>query len=87
MAVTLEIGVSDLLPKFLTNALILLSALEAARAISTGTLQAVFYGFYHFCVFIQSDSHRNISFFLLLYTECQEHPFLSSFLFLQSMIQ
>ena len=62
MAITLEIGVCDLLPEFLANALILLGTLEAARAIATGTLQAFLDGLNHFCIFIQSDSHGNTSF-------------------------
>ena len=62
MAVTLEIGICDLLPEFLANALILLGTLQAARAITTGTLQAVFHGLYHFCIFIESDCHRNSPF-------------------------
>ena len=66
MAVALKIRVCDLLPEFLADALILLGTLEAAGAVATGTLEAVFYGLYHFCVFVQSDSHRNFSFFLFI---------------------
>ena len=66
MAVTLEIGVCDLLPELLTDALILLSALETAGAVSAGTLQSVLYGLYYFCIFIESDSHGNLSFFLFI---------------------
>ena len=66
MAVTLEIGVCDLLPELLANALVLFGALETAGAIAAGTLQAVLYGFAHLCIFVQSDCHMEISFFFLL---------------------
>ena len=57
MAISLEIGVCDLLPELLANALVLLGALETAGAIAAGTLQAVLYGLDHFCIFVQSDCH------------------------------
>lgn len=66
MAISLEIGVCDLLPELLANALVLLGALETAGAIAAGTLQAVLYGLDHFCIFVQSDCHMEISFFFLL---------------------
>ena len=66
MAITLEIWVCDLLPEFLANALILLGTLEAAGAIATGTLQAVLYGLDDFRIFVQSDCHSNLSFFLFI---------------------
>jgi hypothetical protein len=52
VAITLKIGVCDLLPELLANTLILLSTLQAAGAIATGTLQAVLYGLDHFCIFV-----------------------------------
>ena len=89
MAKTLVVGVSDLLTEFLADALVFLGTLQAAGAITTGTLQAIFYGLYYFCIFIESDCHKKISFFFLLYTACQEYGLsaLSSFLFNQLMIQ
>jgi hypothetical protein len=66
MAITLEIGVCDLLTELLANALILLGTLEAAGAITTGTLQAVLYGLDYFCIFVQSDCHGDFSFFLFI---------------------
>ena len=62
MAISLEIGVSDLLPELLANALVLLGALETAGAIAAGTLQAVLYCLDHFCIFIESNSHGNSPF-------------------------
>ena len=58
MAVSLEIGVCDLLTEFLANALILFGTLESAGTITSGTLQAILHGFDCFCIFIESDSHR-----------------------------
>ena len=72
MAVTLEIGVCDLRPELLADALILLGPLKAAGAIATGALQAVLYHFDDLFVFIQPYSHMNTSFFFLLYYHCQE---------------
>jgi hypothetical protein len=88
MAVTLEIGVCDLLTELLANALILFGTLQTAGAIATGALQAFFYGFDHFCIFIESDCHKEISFFFSLYMECQvlRDMILSSFLFSLSML-
>ena len=38
VAITLKIGIRDLLPELLANALILFRALEPARTITTGAL-------------------------------------------------
>ena len=57
MAITLEIGVGNLLPELLANALILLCALQAARAITAGALQAFFDPLDHFLVLIEPYSH------------------------------
>ena len=62
VAITLEIGVCDLLPELFANALILLGTLQTAGAIATGTLQAFLDCFYDFRVFVQSDCHGNTSF-------------------------
>ena len=48
MAVTLEIGVCDLLTELLTDALILFGTLESAGTITAGTLQAIFHGLNYF---------------------------------------
>ena len=52
MAIALEIGVCDLLPEFLADALIFLCPLQAAGAIATGSLQALPDGLYHFLILI-----------------------------------
>ena len=57
MAVSLEIGVCDLLAELLANALVFFRPLESAGAVTAGTLQAVLYGLDYFLVFIESDSH------------------------------
>ena len=36
--------------------------LQTARAITTGTLQTVLYGLDNFCIFIESNCHRNSPF-------------------------
>ena len=58
MAVTLEIGVCDLLTEFFAHALVFLSALEPARAITTGSLQAFLYSLDYYCIFIESNCHE-----------------------------
>ena len=66
MAVAFKIGIRDLLPEFLANALVFLGTLKAARAVTTGTLQAFLYGLYYFCIFVESDSHRKFLLFLFI---------------------
>ena len=58
MAVTLEIGIGDLLPEFLADALVLLRPFQAAGAVSAGALETVLDHLDHFLVVIQSDSHN-----------------------------
>ena len=41
MAIPREVGISDLLLKFLADTLIVLSPLQAAGAVAAGTLQAL----------------------------------------------
>ena len=55
MTVTLEIGVRDLLPEFLADALIVLGPLQTAGAVAAGALQALPDGLDHFLVFVQSE--------------------------------
>ena len=58
MTISGEFRVCDLLPKLLTDALILLGPLQPAGAIATGSLQAFFDGLDHFLIFVQSDCHK-----------------------------
>ena len=62
VAVTLKIGVRNLLPEFLTNALIILGTVQPAGAIAAGALQAVPDGLDHFFVFIEPNCHGVTSF-------------------------
>ena len=66
MTVTLKIGVGDLLPKFLANALILLSMFHSARAITACAFQSLFNYLNHFLIFIQFDCHKNHSFCMII---------------------
>ena len=58
MAISLELGIGNLIAEFLADALVLLCTLQAAGAISAGTLQTVFDHLNHFLIFIQSDGHN-----------------------------
>ena len=58
MTVAFEVGIGDLLAKFLANALVFLGALQPAGAVSAGTLQSVPNGLHHFLVLVQPYSHR-----------------------------
>ena len=55
MAIALEIGVGNLIAELLTDAFIVLGALEATGAVAALGLEAVLYHFYYFFVFIKSD--------------------------------
>ena len=57
MAKTLEIGVSNLLPEFLADALVFFGPFQTAGAVATGALQAFFDHLDHFLVIIQTYSH------------------------------
>ena len=57
MAITLEIGVSHLLPEFLADALVFLGSLQTAGAVATGALQAFLDHLDHFLVIVQTYSH------------------------------
>ena len=57
MAVAFEVGISDLLPEFFANALVLLGTLQAARTVSAGAFKALFDGGNHFFIFVESDGH------------------------------
>jgi hypothetical protein len=52
VTISLKIRVCDLLPEFLADALIFLCPLQAAGAITTGSLQALPDGLYHFLILI-----------------------------------
>lgn len=55
------IGIRDLFPEFLTNALILLCPLQPAGTIATGTPEAFPDGLDHFFIVIESDCHSATS--------------------------
>jgi hypothetical protein len=55
MAISLEIGVGDLLTEFLADALIVLGALEATGAVTALGFKTFFDGLYYFFVFVESD--------------------------------
>ena len=57
MAVAFEIRIGNLLPEFLTHALIVLGSLQPAGAIATGSFQAIPNGLDHFLVLIQTHCH------------------------------
>ena len=57
MAVTLKIGICDLFPEFLTNALVFLGPGQTAGAVTAGAFQTFFDCLYHFFVFIEPNSH------------------------------
>ena len=57
MAITREIGISHLLPEFLTDALVFLGALQTAGAVAAGALQAFLDHLDHFLVIVQTYSH------------------------------
>ena len=52
MTIALKIGIGDLLPELLADALILLGALETAGAIAAGALQTLPDGSDNFLIFI-----------------------------------
>ena len=62
MAETLEIGVGHLLPELLADALVLLSPLQAAGAVSAGALQTLADHRHHFLVIVQTNRHGITSF-------------------------
>ena len=75
MAKTLEIGVSNLLPEFLADALVFLSSFQATGAVTAGTLQSFFNHLDHFFVIVQTYSHGVHFLSDLLYVKggkCQE---------------
>ena len=57
MAITLIVGVSDLLPEFLANALVFLGSFQTAGAVATGALQTFLDHLDHFLVIVQTYSH------------------------------
>ena len=59
MAITREIGVSNLLTEFLTNAFVFLGSFQTAGAVTTGALQTFFDHLNHFFVIIQTYSHES----------------------------
>ena len=61
MAISGKVRVSNLLPKFLANALIFLGSLQSARAVSTCAFQTLFDGLDHFFIFVKSNCHNATS--------------------------
>ena len=57
MTVTLKVGVCDLLPEFLADALVILGSLQSAGAVSVLCLQPLFNSLYHFLIFVQTNCH------------------------------
>jgi hypothetical protein len=55
MAISLEIGVGDLITEFLADALIILGALKTAGAVTALGFKTFFDGLYYFFVFVESD--------------------------------
>ena len=68
MAKTLEIGVGNLLPEFLADALVFLGPFQTAGAVAAGTLQTFFDHLDHFFIVIQSYSHGGSHPFGIHYT-------------------
>ena len=66
MAIPPVIGIGDLVPKFLTDALILLRPFRTAGTIPACPFQAFPDGLYHFLVFIQPNSHIITPFFPII---------------------
>ena len=57
MAVTLEVGICDLLPEFFADALVFFGSCQTAGAVTAGALQSFLDRLYHFFVFVQPNSH------------------------------
>ena len=75
MAKTLEIGVCNLLPEFLADALVFLGPFQTAGAVAAGALQTFLDHLNHFIVIIQTYSHGEHILSDLLYGcsgKCQE---------------
>ena len=66
MTITLKVRVGNLLPKFLTNALIILGMFHSAGAITTRAFEALFDYFDHFLIFIELNCHKNHSFCMII---------------------
>ena len=65
MAVAFIVGVGDLFPKFLANALVVLGPFQTAGAVSAGALETLPDGFDHFLIFIEPNSHGITPFSIL----------------------
>jgi hypothetical protein len=89
VAIALEIGVCDLLPELLADALVFFGSGQSAGAVTAGALESVFYSLDNFGIFIESDSHRKspFSFYYTRPVKGATSPVLPSFLFPKSMIQ
>ena len=82
MAVALEVGISNLLPEFFANALVLFGTLEAARTVSAGALESIPDSLYHLLILIQPNRHTLTSLLLintLQYIMAQNEKEINSF--------
>ena len=61
MTIALEGRIGDLFPKFLADAFVLFTPLQAAGTVASGPLQALPDHGHHFLVFVQPYSHNNTS--------------------------
>ena len=57
MAITLIVGIGNLLPEFLADAFVFFRSLQTAGTVATGALQTFFDHLDHFFVIIQTYSH------------------------------
>ena len=63
MTVAFEIGVCNLLPEFLADALVVFASLQAAGAVAAGAFQTFPNRLNHFLIFIEPYSHGITPFF------------------------
>ena len=62
VAIALEVGVRDLLPELLADALILLRPFQAAGTVATCARQTIFNNLNHFLIFVELHCHHDPSF-------------------------
>ena len=59
MTVSLVIGIRNLLPEFLADALIFFCAFQSAGTVAAGALQTVFDHLHHFLIFVEPNCHKS----------------------------
>ena len=57
MAISLELGIGNLIPEFLADALVFLGPFQTAGAVAASALQTFFDHLDHFFVIVQTYSH------------------------------